>query len=188
MRYAILACLYPIRTCTGSSAISISTPTACAPPIFKPRNRRGKNASSLSNELGTLCNPSQASWRTRSIRRKIHPPPQGVCRNAISFPGSFGCPGSAAEGDPDIRNETPKILAVLSEAHKISSALGVRFAIIYLPAVGEDVAAYQQDWARGESMLLDWAQCEQVSVVDMHQDYAAIQLVKSISMAYTSSR
>jgi len=82
-------------------------------------------------------------------------------------------PGSIAEGDPAIETETSKILAALSEAHRIASEHGARFAIIYSPSVGEDVTKYQQHWDKGVSMLLDWAKREKVPLIDMRQDYAA---------------
>jgi hypothetical protein len=82
-------------------------------------------------------------------------------------------PGSIAEGDPAIETETPKILATLSEAHRIASDHGAHFAIIFSPSVGEDVTKYQRHWDKGVSMLMDWAKSENVSIIDMRRDYAA---------------
>jgi len=82
-------------------------------------------------------------------------------------------PGSTAEGDPAIETETPKILAALSEAHRVASDGGARFAIIYSPAVGDDVTKYQKHWDQGVAMLLDWAKREQIPIVDMRQDLGA---------------
>lgn len=80
-------------------------------------------------------------------------------------------PGSIAEGDPPIETETPRILATLSEAHRIASDHAAHFAIIYSPSVGDDVTKHQDHWDKGVSMLMDWAKREHVSVVDMRQDY-----------------
>jgi hypothetical protein len=82
-------------------------------------------------------------------------------------------PGSIAEGDPAIEAETPKVLAALSEAHRIASDHGARFAVIYSPAVQEDVRQYQEHWDKGVSMLSDWAKGENVPLLDMRQDYDA---------------
>lgn len=81
-------------------------------------------------------------------------------------------PGSVAEGDPTIEQDTPKVLETLSQAHRIATANGARFAIIFSPSVGEDVAAYRQHWDKGASMLMAWAKGEGVDVLDMTQEYS----------------
>ena len=81
-------------------------------------------------------------------------------------------PGSVGRSDPAVETDTPKILATLSQAHRIALDHHARFAIIFTPAIDEGVTAYQQHWDKGVSMLLDWAKREDISVLDMRQDFA----------------
>ncbi len=78
--------------------------------------------------------------------------------------------GSVIVAKPNIDTETPKILAVLTEANKVAANAGARFAIVYAPSV---VATDRQEWARAVAMLLDWAKQHNVAVIDLSAAYAA---------------
>jgi len=78
--------------------------------------------------------------------------------------------GSVIAAKPSIDTETPKILAVLTEAHKVAADQGAGFAVVYAPSV---VGTDRQEWARAAAMLLAWAKQQNVAIIDLSAAYAA---------------
>jgi hypothetical protein len=81
-------------------------------------------------------------------------------------------PGSVSQGAPDIEAGTPKILNALGEAKAIATKAGARFVIIFSPAVEGDMNGYYSLWDKGIERLLNWANAEHVSVIDMRAEYS----------------